>query len=145
MEGVSHSWQSPAKTVLGATIQMGCARWLAPLRCRGQFETEKQTDVNLAVEMLMDAVKPAGQRAEVHPLVTGDTDLIPAIRAVRAHGAEVVAVAPPARGRARASFAAASFSGSPRRVNLRGIAKVISYISRSLMLFVAKLFHPHSR
>ncbi|MXX44250.1 MAG: NYN domain-containing protein [Acidimicrobiales bacterium] len=73
-----------------------------------QFETEKQTDVNLAVEMVMDAVKPAGQRAEVHLLVTGDTDLIPAIRAVRAYGVEVVAIAPPARGRSRSSFAAVS-------------------------------------
>ena len=73
-----------------------------------EFETEKQTDVNLAVEMLMDAAKPGGRRAEVQLLVTGDTDLIPAIRAVRTYGVEVVAIAPPARGQAKASFAAVS-------------------------------------
>ena len=41
------------------------------------FQKEKQTDVNLAVEMVKDAAKPVGQRAEVQILVTGDTDLLP--------------------------------------------------------------------
>ena len=68
------------------------------------FQTEKQTDVNLAVEMMLEAAKPAGQRAGVHLLVTGDTDLLPAVRAVRSCGIEVVAVAPPARARARGAF-----------------------------------------
>ena len=58
------------------------------------FQTEKQTDVNLAVEMVMDAMRPEGKRAEVQLLVTGDTDLLPAIRAVRDCGVEVVAIAP---------------------------------------------------
>ena len=31
VEGISHSWRSPAKTVVRAIIQMGCARRLAPL------------------------------------------------------------------------------------------------------------------
>ena len=69
-----------------------------------EFQSEKQTDVNLAVEMMKEAVKPPDQRAQVQLLVTGDTDLIPAIRAVRACGVEVVAISPPARGRARKSF-----------------------------------------
>ncbi|WP_419921767.1 NYN domain-containing protein [Candidatus Poriferisodalis sp.] len=72
------------------------------------FQTEKQTDVNFAVEMVMEASRPVGQRAEVQLLVTGDTDLLPAVRAVRSCGIEVVAIAPPARGRARESFAAAA-------------------------------------
>lgn len=68
------------------------------------FQTEKQTDVNLAVEMMLETARPSGQRADVHLLVTGDTDLLPAIRAVRSCGIEVVAIAPPARARARGSF-----------------------------------------
>jgi len=74
-----------------------CARCGA----RVGFQTEKQTDVNLAVEMMLEAAKPEGHRAEVHLLVTGDTDLLPAVRAVRSRGIEVVAIAPPARARAR--------------------------------------------
>ena len=72
-----------------------CARCGA----RVGFQTEKQTDVNLAVEMMLEAAKPVGHRAEVHLLVTGDTDLLPAVRAVRSRGIEVVAIAPPARAR----------------------------------------------
>ena len=68
------------------------------------FQKEKQTDVNLAVEMVKDAAKPVGQRAEVQILVTGDTDLLPAVRAVRSYGVAVVMVSPPARGRTRKSF-----------------------------------------
>ena len=68
------------------------------------FQKEKQTDVNLAVEMVKDAAKPVGQRAEVQILVTGDTDLLPAVRAVRSYGVDVVMVSPPARGLTRESF-----------------------------------------
>ena len=70
------------------------------------FQTEKQTDVNLAVEMVKDAAQPVGQRAEVQLLVTGDTDLVPAVRAVQSYGVDVVVIAPPARGRTRESFTA---------------------------------------
>ena len=73
---------------------------------RVEIQSEKQTDVNLAVEMVMEATKPPGLRTEVQLLVTGDTDLIPAVRAVRTYGVEVVAIAPPHRGRARESFGA---------------------------------------
>ncbi len=75
-------------------------------RCgtRVGFQTEKQTDVNLAVEKTLEAAKPVGHRAEVHLLVTGDTDLLPAVRAARSRGIEVVAIAPPARARARGAF-----------------------------------------
>ncbi len=68
------------------------------------FQTEKQTDVNLAVEMVRDAAKPVGERAEVQLLVTGDTDLLPAVRAVRSYGVEVIVIAPPSRGITRHSF-----------------------------------------
>ena len=70
------------------------------------FQTEKQTDVNLAVEMVKEAAKPVGQRADIQLLVTGDTDLLPAVRAVRSYGVDVVVIAPPARGRTRESFTA---------------------------------------
>ena len=70
------------------------------------FQTEKQTDVNLAVEMVMEAAKPEEQRADVQLLVTGDTDLLPAVEAVRSYGVQVVVVAPPARGLTREAFTA---------------------------------------
>jgi uncharacterized LabA/DUF88 family protein len=38
-------------------------------------------------------------RPEVQFLITGDTDLVPAIRTARQAGVHVVVVAPPARGR----------------------------------------------
>lgn len=81
------------------------------------FQTEKQTDVNLAVEMVKDAAKPVGQRADIQLLVTGDTDLIPAVRAVRSYGVDVVVIAPPARGRTRESFTA--IASKYLRVNRR--------------------------
>ena len=81
------------------------------------FQKEKQTDVNLAVEMVKDAAKPVGQRAEVQILVTGDTDLLPAVRAVRSYGVAVVMVSPPARGRTRESFTA--IASGYLRVNRR--------------------------
>ena len=50
--------------------------------CRKHFSTfeEKQTDVNIALELLQLAVKDRYDRAVI---VSGDTDLIPAIKAVR--------------------------------------------------------------
>lgn len=68
------------------------------------FQTEKQTDVNLAVEMVKDAAESVDKRADIQLLLTGDTDLLPAIGAVRSYGVEVVVIAPPARARARESF-----------------------------------------
>jgi len=68
------------------------------------FQSEKQTDVNLAVQMMYEATKPLGKRSEVQLLLTGDTDLVPAVRKVREYGVEVVVVAPPSRGRTKESF-----------------------------------------
>jgi uncharacterized LabA/DUF88 family protein len=50
--------------------------------CRKQYSTfeEKQTDVNIAIHLLQLAVQDRYDRAVI---VSGDTDLIPAIKAVR--------------------------------------------------------------
>lgn len=66
----------------------GCHNYVA-------FQKEKRTDVNLAVEM-MEAATGADPPAAVM-LVTGDTDLVPAIEAVRSRNMTVVVAAPPAR------------------------------------------------
>lgn len=56
---------------------------------------EKQTDVNLAVHMVMDAQQ---NHYDVAFLISGDTDLIPAVSAVRGlYKKRVVCLFPPAR------------------------------------------------
>lgn len=62
--------------------------WLAP--------REKQTDVSIATEMLIDAMQG---RCEVLLLVSGDSDLIPPIRAIERHcpGVRVIVAFPPNR------------------------------------------------
>ena len=46
------------------------------LQPKGSTRKEKQTDVNIAVELLLDALDPEGCEHAV--LVTGDTDFAPA-------------------------------------------------------------------
>ncbi|WP_419837050.1 hypothetical protein [Candidatus Poriferisodalis sp.] len=70
-----------------------CARCGA----RVGFQTEKQTDVNLAVEMMLEAAKPEGHRAEVHLLITGDTDLPSVTVDVAGAPSQRAAVRSPAR------------------------------------------------
>ncbi len=62
--------------------------WLTP--------REKQTDVSIATEMLIDAVQG---RCDVLLLVSGDSDLIPPIRAIRQHypNVRVIVAFPPNR------------------------------------------------
>lgn len=62
---------------------------------RVEFQKEKRTDVNLAVAMLRAAMGPDSPEALL--LVTGDTDLVPAIEAAQEHGKQVIVAAPPAR------------------------------------------------
>jgi uncharacterized LabA/DUF88 family protein len=66
--------------------------------CHGQWATfeEKESDVNLAVAMVEDA---AADRYDVAMLLSADSDLCPAIRAVRRirPGTGVVAIFPPRR------------------------------------------------
>jgi len=52
--------------------------------CQRWFKTreEKQTDVNIAIELLSDAINDAYDRAVI---VSADSDLIPAMKAVRNH------------------------------------------------------------
>lgn len=60
------------------------------------FQKEKRTDVNLAVEMLKAAAAPDAPDALL--LITGDTDLVPAIAASQeTYGREVIVAAPPSR------------------------------------------------
>jgi NYN domain len=65
------------------------AKWVA--------HEEKETDVSIAITLLNDAYKGAYERAY---LVTRDSDLLPAIKMVRAEfpAKEIVAVAPPLMG-----------------------------------------------
>jgi uncharacterized LabA/DUF88 family protein len=65
------------------------ARWLA--------HEEKETDVSIGITMLNDAYKGVYDKAY---LVTRDSDLLPAIKMVRAEfpAKEIVAVAPPMMG-----------------------------------------------
>ena len=64
--------------------------------CREEFESyeEKETDVNLAISIVEDAV--LGHYDSV-VLVSGDTDLLPALRVARSHGKGVYALFPPGR------------------------------------------------
>jgi len=56
---------------------------------------EKQTDVNIAVELLVDAQQ---DEYDVAFVISGDTDLIPAFKAVRQkYGKRIVALFPPCR------------------------------------------------
>lgn len=59
------------------------------------FQKEKRTDVNLAVQMVMDAASVTRPYAAL--LVTGDTDLVPAIEAAKLRGVKVIVAAPPGR------------------------------------------------
>ncbi len=60
------------------------------------ISNEKMTDVNIAVAMLMGAVK---DEYDVAILISGDSDLVPPINAVRQHfpGKQVVVAFPPGR------------------------------------------------
>jgi uncharacterized LabA/DUF88 family protein len=58
-------------------------------------DKEKQTDVNIAVRMLLDAHAP--DRVDDLILITADSDQVPAIKAVRALGKRVVVMLPPGR------------------------------------------------
>jgi hypothetical protein len=58
-------------------------------------DKEKQTDVNIAVQMLIDAHTP--NKVDDLILVTADSDQCPAIKAVRSLGKRVVIILPPGR------------------------------------------------
>lgn len=60
------------------------------------FQKEKRTDVNLAVEIVRAA--SADDRPDAILLVSGDTDLIPAIEAAQDYGLLTCVAAPPRRG-----------------------------------------------
>jgi uncharacterized LabA/DUF88 family protein len=66
--------------------------------CEAQWTSyeEKQTDVNLAVHLVADV---AGNRADTYMVVTGDTDVIPALKMARSldPNATLIASFPPRR------------------------------------------------
>lgn len=66
--------------------------------CKGvmSWPQEKKTDVNIAVQMVSDAVTLA-QYYDAVWLVSGDTDLVPAIEFVKAQGKRFFLIDPPAR------------------------------------------------
>jgi uncharacterized LabA/DUF88 family protein len=79
------------------------------------FQKEKRTDVNLAVAMLTDSALPIESRPEVQILVTGDSDLRPAITASHSSGVKVVVAYPPARARVDVSDIADAWIRISRR------------------------------
>lgn len=89
--------QNPQMTVLLGKYEEKTRDCECYCGCHNQvaFQKEKRTDVNLAVEMLRDAMSPNAPAAML--LITGDTDLVPAIQAVQARGLHVIVAAPPAR------------------------------------------------
>jgi uncharacterized LabA/DUF88 family protein len=69
------NWISAARSIEGLEIVWG--RHLQP---EGRSREEKQTDVNIAMELLLDAIDPKGYDQAI--LLSGDTDLAPAVWAV---------------------------------------------------------------
>ena len=66
------------------------------LQCKCSFQTheEKETDVNIAIHLLRDALQDNFDRAII---VSADTDLLPAIKMARQTGKRVDVFAPPGR------------------------------------------------
>jgi uncharacterized LabA/DUF88 family protein len=70
------NWLAAVKTIPNLQVVEGRhKRWEGD-----EKRKEKQTDVNIAVEMLLDATSPSGFDRAI--LLTGDTDLAPAVWAV---------------------------------------------------------------
>jgi uncharacterized LabA/DUF88 family protein len=69
------NWLAAVQTIKGLEIVFG--RHLQP---HGKSREEKQTDVNIAVELLLDGIDPDGYDRAI--LLSGDTDLAPAVWAV---------------------------------------------------------------
>jgi uncharacterized LabA/DUF88 family protein len=70
-----------------------------PVECRRCHHAytdyeEKQTDVNIAVEMVRDAHL---DEMDMALLISGDSDLVPPVKAVIAEGKRVIVACPPAR------------------------------------------------
>lgn len=93
----------------GAQVQLG--HYLPkPRHCRGCGATwtdyeEKETDVNIAIQLLLDAVD---DRFDTALLISADSDLTTPVRRVRARcpGKRIIAVFPPQRRSAELSKAA---------------------------------------
>jgi hypothetical protein len=68
-------WLRAVKTIQGLDVVRGFHRGNKP-----RDRKEKQSDVNIAVEMLLDAVGPDSYQHAI--LLSGDDDLIPAVKAV---------------------------------------------------------------
>jgi len=66
------NWISAVKSIEGLEIVWG--RHLQP---QGKRREEKQTDVNIAMELVLDGIDPSGCDRAI--LLSGDTDLAPAV------------------------------------------------------------------
>lgn len=73
------TWLRAARTIPGLTIIQGS---FLPLPQTPGKRKEKLTDVNIAVELVLDAVDKKGYDTAI--LITGDSDLAPAVLAVQA-------------------------------------------------------------
>jgi len=89
-----------ALKVIGVTPLRGKYR-INPFECNKchynhEIPTEKMTDVSIAVQILIDAYE---NNYDTALLVSGDTDLIPAVKAVKRlfHDKKVIMAFPPAR------------------------------------------------
>lgn len=69
------NWLAAARSIEGSEVILG--RHLQP---PGKGREEKQTDVNIAMELLLDAINPGGYDRAI--LLSGDTDLAPAVGTV---------------------------------------------------------------
>ena len=95
-----HRQYTAALEHLGATIIYGQfkKKYLKCMKCGRKYTTreEKETDVNIAIDLVSDAFLDKYDRAI---LVTADTDLAPPVNKVRAQfpKKEILVVAPPGR------------------------------------------------
>ena len=71
-----NDWLKAVRTIPGVRIFSGFYSGRDPNHRR-----EKQTDVNIAVRLILDAFQSQGYDSAI--LVSGDTDLIPAVKAVQ--------------------------------------------------------------
>jgi hypothetical protein len=80
-----HLWMRAVRAISGLTVVRGFYKPCGDKGAKGRAKRreEKQTDVNLAVEMMMDAFQPEEHRPEHVYLLSGDYDLMPVVFALQ--------------------------------------------------------------
>ncbi len=87
-DGRQEDWLKAVRTIPDVRVFSGFYSGRDPNHRR-----EKQTDVNIAIQLLLGALKEDGYDTAI--LVSGDTDLIPAVKAVQQEGKKSVLVCVP--------------------------------------------------